>query len=122
MAARGAATLRPRPVARSRRSTRIDLECRVPNSHDRLAVVERADLLLRRESMNRTAAGGCAGITALGLAVHPEGLQDTSGSQSAAGTYTGGNPATYITAPEVQAFLKALPKDTITSWVIASGH
>jgi mannose-6-phosphate isomerase-like protein (cupin superfamily) len=64
--------------------------------------------------MNRTAAVGCAIIIALGLVVHAAGLQDTSGSQSAAGTYTGGNPATYITAPEVQAFLKALPKDAIS--------
>ena len=48
--------------------------------------------------MKRTAAVGCAIMTALGLAVHAGGVQDTSGSQSAAGTYTGGNPATYITA------------------------
>src|SRR5690348_2792792 len=30
------------------------------------------------------------------------------------GTYAGGLPATYLTSEDVQAFLKALPKDAIT--------
>ena len=60
----------------------------------------------------------CAFGAGSAVVAHAQGQAPAGGAKPAAGTYSGGLPATYLPLTDVQKFLQALPKDVITDAAI----